>query len=313
MEAEAFEGRAAIVTRSRAKRQHGGNKTSGEIKEEKEKIADSVVPTEVPSIVELKKALPSHCFQSSLLTSYYYVVKDLAIICALYAAYLFVERHSPSPVLVWIAAAPVYAYLQGTMMWALFVLGHDCGHGSFSKYPLLNDLTGTLLHAIILVPYYPWKVSHQQHHKNTGNIDKDEIFYPVRQRDICRRRKFIPLFGFGISWFLYLVRGYAPRPASHVNPFHPLFARHLVACLASLAMVVAWVVLALAPYAAHVGTARFAAHYLMPIFNFASWLVVTTFLHHQVAPCLLSTIFPPPFSLPRSSDCRPPSCSFCPG
>ena len=66
------------------------------------------------------------------------------------------------------------------MFWALFVLGHDCGHGSFSTSSLINDLTGNLLHGFILVPYYPWKVSHRHHHKNTGNIDKDEIFYPVR-------------------------------------------------------------------------------------------------------------------------------------
>ena len=48
--------------------------------------------------------------------------------------------------------------LQGTMFWSVFVLGHDCGHASFSRYPLLNDCIGTLLHTAILVPYYPWKV-----------------------------------------------------------------------------------------------------------------------------------------------------------
>ncbi len=69
------------------------------------------------------------------------------------------------------------------MFWAVFVLGHDCGHGSFSDSGLLNDLMGNLLHAPILVPYYPWKLSHRHHHKNTGNMDKDEIFYPVRKKD----------------------------------------------------------------------------------------------------------------------------------
>ena len=42
---------------------------------------------------------------------------------------------------------------------------------------------GNLLHGMIMVPYYPWKISHHHHHKNTGNIDKDEIFYPVRQTE----------------------------------------------------------------------------------------------------------------------------------
>ena len=72
---------------------------------------------------------------------------------------------------------------QGTLFWALFVLGHDCGHGSFSPNSVLNDAFGNLLHCPLLVPYYPWKVSHRRHHKNTGNMDRDEIFYPIREKD----------------------------------------------------------------------------------------------------------------------------------
>ena len=62
-----------------------------------------------------------------------------------------------------------------------------------------------------MVPYYPWKLSHRQHHKNTANIDKEEIFYPVRTtRDVTNnghQRKHMPLFGLGIGWFYYLVKG----------------------------------------------------------------------------------------------------------
>lgn len=77
---------------------------------------------------------------------------------------------------------PAYWFLQGTMLWAVFVLGHDCGHGSFSRHQWLNDALGNLMHCTILVPYYAWKLSHRHHHKNTGNMDKDEIFYPVREK-----------------------------------------------------------------------------------------------------------------------------------
>jgi hypothetical protein len=34
------------------------------------------------------------------------------------------------------------------------------------------------------------------------------------------------MFGFGLSWFYYLVKGYAPRTANHLNPFDPLFAKN---------------------------------------------------------------------------------------
>lgn len=142
------------------------------------------------------------------------------------------ESHSR---ILYLFLLPFYWYLQGTMMWALFVLGHDCGHGSFSSSTLANDVVGNLVHSLILVPYYPWKMSHRHHHKNTGNFDRDEIFYPVRERD-HNGKAFIPLFGLGISWFYYLVIGYAPRQANHLNPFDPLFVKKAVQCSISLAL-----------------------------------------------------------------------------
>lgn len=125
-------------------------------------------------------------------------------------------------------------------------------------------------------------MSHQHHHKNTGNIDKDEIFYPVRERDYDKGgKRFIPLFGLGLSWFIYLWRGYAPRAAYHLNPTDPLFVEHSVKCSISLLCCFVWLTCVLLPYATAFGTLVLLRHYLIPLFVFATWLVITTFLHHQ--------------------------------
>jgi omega-3 fatty acid desaturase (delta-15 desaturase) len=59
---------------------------------------------------------------------------------------------------------PLYWIAQGTMFWALFVVGHDCGHQSFSPSRTLNDVVGNIVHATIMVPYHGWRVSHRKHH-----------------------------------------------------------------------------------------------------------------------------------------------------
>ena len=108
------------------------------------------------------------------------------------------------------------------------------------------------------------------------------FFLCFREKDYKHGGKsFLPFFGLGVSWFFYLVFGYAPRKACHINPMDPLFIRHAVQCAISLATVACWSLFGLYPYARAFGGAALASHYLMPIFVFASWLVITTFLHHQ--------------------------------
>nr|ARR73577.1 omega-3 fatty acid desaturase [Riftia pachyptila] len=234
---------------------------------------------DVPSIIDIKKSVPSYCFRGDLMRSLYFIGKDMLLIGALYGGMLLLER---LPIrMLYLAAMPVYWFLQGTMFWAVFVLGHDCGHGSFSQYHLLNDTLGTLLHAVLLVPYYPWKLSHRHHHRYTGNIDRDEIFYPIRERDESHDFHHIyPGFGFGISWFLYLTSGFMPRGMCHFNPFESMFAGHVLGCILSIGAIGGWLGV-LAAYARIYGIAALTNHYIAPLIVFASWLVVVTFLHHM--------------------------------
>ena len=105
----------------------------------------NTVPSNVPTLIEVKKILPKHVFTPNLLTSLYYVAKDFSIVAMLFASILCLEYSAYNKYVKYVAV-PLYWYLQGTVFWAIFVLGHDCGHGSFSRYSMLNDVIGTLLH-----------------------------------------------------------------------------------------------------------------------------------------------------------------------
>ncbi len=87
-----------------------------------EKEAVEAIPSSVPSILELKRKLPAHCFQPSLATSLWYVVKDASIIVGVYLALLFFESAPGIPQGLKYAILPFYWYFQGTMFWAVFVL-----------------------------------------------------------------------------------------------------------------------------------------------------------------------------------------------
>jgi len=58
------------------------------------------------------------------------------------------------------------------MLVRLFIIYHDCGHGSFFKSKKLRDALGLFIGILTLTPYYSWSHSHQVHHNTTGNLDK---------------------------------------------------------------------------------------------------------------------------------------------
>ncbi|EER10926.1 conserved hypothetical protein, partial [Perkinsus marinus ATCC 50983] len=68
----------------------------------------------------------------------------------------------------------VYIFWQGVFFTGIWVMGHECGHGAFSPYPLVNDCVGFVLHSALLVPYFSWQYSHARHHKFTNHITRGE-------------------------------------------------------------------------------------------------------------------------------------------
>jgi acyl-lipid omega-6 desaturase (Delta-12 desaturase) len=54
----------------------------------------------------------------------------------------------------------------------LFILQHDCGHGSFFANRRANRWTGAVLGLLTLFPFAYWKKTHDLHHATSGNLDK---------------------------------------------------------------------------------------------------------------------------------------------
>lgn len=251
--------------------------------DKKHALSSFVSDDDMPTLAEIKRLIPAHCFRPSLARSLYYVARDMVIIGALYAgAYL---THGTQ----WhLAYLPFFWFFTGFFMWAVFVLGHDCGHGSFSRNRNVNAFFGHLLHSAILVPFHSWRISHRKHHKNTGNFEKDEIFYPMTESEysgVNGMARFIYkelFFGSPFGFLVYLIKGYGNgmENGSHISPSSELFTkeergmiRTSVACWWSM-------IALLTGLGVRYSFVNVAIYYLIPFFIYCFWLLVVTFLHH---------------------------------
>jgi omega-6 fatty acid desaturase (delta-12 desaturase) len=55
----------------------------------------------------------------------------------------------------------------------LFIIFHDCGHGSFFRSRRANSIVGATIGVLTLTPYRAWRRRHAAHHANTGNLDDE--------------------------------------------------------------------------------------------------------------------------------------------
>jgi omega-6 fatty acid desaturase (delta-12 desaturase) len=54
----------------------------------------------------------------------------------------------------------------------LFMIQHDCSHGSFFRHRLANDWIGRAIGVITMTPYDLWRRTHAIHHATSGNLDR---------------------------------------------------------------------------------------------------------------------------------------------
>ncbi len=106
----------------------------------------------------------------------------------------------------------------GGMIVRLFIIQHDCGHGSMFSHKKANDWVGRFIGILTLTPYDHWKRSHALHHAGSGNLDRrgigdDILTLTVTEYEALNRRgKFkyrlyrhpVIMFGLGPAWLFLL-------------------------------------------------------------------------------------------------------------
>jgi acyl-lipid omega-6 desaturase (Delta-12 desaturase) len=78
--------------------------------------------------------------------------------------------YSSLGVLVWIA--PPLLLLAAGFLVRIFIIQHDCGHGSFFRSRGANNILGSICSLMTLTPYAFWRRQHARHHGCWNNLDR---------------------------------------------------------------------------------------------------------------------------------------------
>lgn len=73
---------------------------------------------------------------------------------------------------------PLAWAFTGTALTGWFVIGHDCGHRSFSNRKWVNNWLGHIMFLPLLYPFHSWRIGHNTHHRYTNNLDLDTAWVP---------------------------------------------------------------------------------------------------------------------------------------
>jgi omega-6 fatty acid desaturase (delta-12 desaturase) len=260
---------------------------------------------EVPdySMKDILSAIPEHCYERRLTTSFYYVFRDIiSMVVSGYLANTYIPTLESVTLrtLAWTA----YTIVQGLFGTGIWVLAHECGHQAFTDYGWVNDLVGWVLHSYLLVPYFSWKYSHGKHHKATGHLTRDTVFVPPTTEQFKRRRfverigdlsedsPIVTLYQLMVQqlggWWAYLTVNVTGQPyegtarwkVNHFVPTSPLFEKkdYWFIVLSDIGVIVQATILY--KWFNTFGWFNFLVNYFIPYLFVNHWLVFITYLQH---------------------------------
>jgi omega-6 fatty acid desaturase (delta-12 desaturase) len=110
------------------------------------------------------------------------------------------------------------AVLAGLFLIRIFIIFHDCGHGSFFKSRLANDIVGFITGVLTFTPYYHWRWEHSIHHASSGALERrgtgdiwtmtvEEYLQSSRWKKFAYRLARNPFILFGVApLYLFLIQ-----------------------------------------------------------------------------------------------------------
>ncbi|KAF9003034.1 fatty acid desaturase-domain-containing protein [Cyathus striatus] len=198
----------------------------------------------------------------------------------------------------------IYWWFQGLIFTGIWVIGHECGHGAFSDYRIINDAIGFITHTYLWTPYFSWKISHHRHHSNHASMERDEVYVPKTREDLGIPDKHdedidwdeifgdTPVYTLFVlirqqllafpAYLLFNVSGQKsyPKWTNHFDPKSILFneAQRNVVIVSNIG--IAFMVFCVSKASSLYGVSEVVKYYGIPWLSVSHWFIMITYLHH---------------------------------
>jgi omega-6 fatty acid desaturase (delta-12 desaturase) len=119
--------------------------------------------------------------------------------------------------------------LAGGVLVRIFIIFHDCGHGSLFKSRRANGLVGFITGLLTFTPYAHWRWEHALHHATSGDLDRrgtgaiwtltvQEYRESSRWRRLAYRLMRHPVILLGLApLYLFLLKQRFPSPKANTR------------------------------------------------------------------------------------------------
>jgi len=245
---------------------------------------------------QIREAIPDHLFERNALMSLLYLAHDLFLAAILVFSVTKITGFLASTPL-WFISIPVvwvlYWILIGIVGTGLWTIGHECGHGAFSKHKLLNATVGLIVHSAVFFPYFSFKITHGHHHIYNGSL-MDASYVPrTRSQRRAANMEFdgdieSPLFrlikmcllGFPFYWVINHTGPYGDQKPSHFNPYSVIFkpSQFWDVVISNIGILTIVFTMVWASY--KYSFLNVFNYYIVPVLMVNAWMVVLTYLQH---------------------------------
>ncbi|WP_102144500.1 fatty acid desaturase [Mycobacterium hubeiense] len=220
----------------------------------------------------LAAAIPREYMQPSVARGFAGLAVSLVIYAGAIATIAVLDR--------WYFTVPLVV-VAGLGGWGLHCVGHDCGHGSFSRNRRLNFVIGHLALLPLLYPFHAWRHVHNWHHSHTNSLELDVDWRPIseavyRRMPLRERILYVSLR----SWAVWAGSiNYWASSAFSPSYFPKREQRRDVRRSIAFVAVVGGAYLATLGY--FTGWQGLLLYFVAPWFAIHTWFSITTLMHHS--------------------------------